>query len=233
MRLFVAEYFTSGQCPGIEPENSLFREGWGMLRAFLEDAVHAADSDRFPLECQTLLGGEPLAPLPPGIDLFRATSPQQAQQLLLELASAADLTLIIAPETEGILQQQYDAVQSVRGDWMGCDRAAIELCGDKLRLAERWNSIGIPTPATDSLAPFVAALSLPDFPVVIKPRDGAGGDQTGLCTSCEEWERLLNYTTPEERDLYLVQPYVEGKACSPLSHIVLSSLNLKNVSWKL
>lgn len=214
MRLFVAEYFTSGQCPGIQAENSFFQEGWGMLLAFLEDAVRAADCERFPLECQTLLGEEPLALLPAGVDLYRPTSPRHAHQLVLELASAADLTLIIAPETEGILRSQYDAVQSARGSWLGCDRDTIELCGDKLRLAELWNSIDLPTPATRLLSQVAGDLSLPEFPVVIKPRDGAGGDQTTLCASVQEWNRVRNYTTPEEQALFLVQPFVEGHACS-------------------
>ncbi|QDU79049.1 carbamoyl phosphate synthase-like protein [Polystyrenella longa] len=216
MKIFITEYFTSGQCPGITAENSLFREGWGMLAAFLEDAAKRTPPGAPAIQCLTLLGAEPLTPLPPDVEVYYAAQPEQAHEQFLALASSCDWTLVIAPETEGILLQQYDRVLAVGSRWLGCDRNAIEICSDKLAMAQLWDSLNLPTPSTQLLTemPNLDSAHSIEFPIVLKPRDGAGGDQTWKIEHATEFQRFLQYATPEERQLYLVQPFVSGQPCS-------------------
>ncbi|MCA9039138.1 MAG: ATP-grasp domain-containing protein [Planctomycetaceae bacterium] len=192
-----------------------------MLSAFLEDAVQVGGRDTLPLQCLSLLGSEPPSPLPAEIDIYYSAHPRQAHEQLLALSAAADLTLIIAPETEGILLQQFDYIQSAGSQWLGPDRPTLEICSDKFQLAQLWNRLALPTPATELLANYVESNKDQKFPLVLKPRDGAGGDQTWRIESPDEFQRFLEYTTPEEQQLYLVQPFIEGVACS----ISILSLN--------
>ncbi|MEZ6046998.1 MAG: ATP-grasp domain-containing protein [Planctomycetaceae bacterium] len=211
MKIFIAEYFTSGLCPGVTHENSLYQEGWGMLSALLEDvSLYLNETEG---ECVTLLGGAPVSALPVNIQIQNSQSPAEAHQLFQKLVSDADQVYIIAPETEGVLLQLYDEVAAQSAIWMGCDRNAIQLCSDKWELGLIWRSLGLPTPVTTQLMELKSPEQIA-FPIIVKPRDGAGGDQTWRFDELSEFERFFQFLTADERELYLLQPYVPGVACS-------------------
>lgn len=155
MRLFIYEHLCAS---GIF--SSMRSEGWAMLSALVQDFQRLDGCEVWTLldrHCPTSLGhrchrlphDDALAP-------FR------------DLASKADATLVIAPETDGILARFSRIVHESMGRWFGCTTAAIGLTTDKKALAELWHRAGVPTPE------LLDAGKFPGFPVVLKPRDGAG-----------------------------------------------------------
>ncbi len=128
------------------------------------------------------------------------------------LAAACDFTLAIAPEFEDLLLHRTRWVSEAGGRSLGCDAEAVGLAGDKLALASHLNERGIPTPPCHLLPSLPPDLP---FPLVCKPRHGAGSLATSLVhgpgdlTACLARARREGYEGE-----FLVQPYVPGTAAS-------------------
>lgn len=96
--------------------------------------------------------------------------------------------------------------------------ATARNCRDKLRTRDRLRAAGVPCPnAGFALTPAEArdlAVGL-GFPVVVKPRDGAGGLGVRLCADAEEVERAANVILGTDSHLarlpgLIVEEYVDG-----------------------
>jgi predicted ATP-grasp superfamily ATP-dependent carboligase len=85
-------------------------------------------------------------------------------------ARSANWALVIAPECGGELLRLAQRVAECGGRLLGPSPDAIRLCSDKLDLADHWRDRGVRTPATTDREP----TRCEPFPVVWKPRDGAG-----------------------------------------------------------
>ncbi|MCS6864734.1 MAG: ATP-grasp domain-containing protein [Gemmataceae bacterium] len=112
--------------------------------------------------------------------------------------------VVIAPETGGLLAE----LVRCRPSPLNATVEAIELTTDKARLAEHWQHHGIPTPTTTQRPPRADD----SFPMVWKPRDGAGStdtflirDPAGLATAMAQ--------CPSHHDM-IVQPFIPGCAAS-------------------
>jgi predicted ATP-grasp superfamily ATP-dependent carboligase len=89
-------------------------------------------------------------------------------------ARSADWCLVVAPECGGELLGLARRVSACGGRLLGPSLDAIGLCSDKLALAAHWRERGVRTPATTDREP----TRCEPFPVVWKPRDGAGSTAT-------------------------------------------------------
>ncbi len=181
-----------------------------MLLAVLRDAVQvpglevltiwSAQRERFPVE---------------GIAFQLAHSVEEELELLAELAAWCDATLLIAPEFDGILTHRALLVEGVGGRLCGPNPLAITNCSDKLELAENFQSAGIATIATREFQPNLCQAHELSYPAVVKPRDGAGSQETWLVRTSEDFERLLpiwKKSTLLQQAVW--QPYVSGRAVS-------------------
>ena len=187
MRLFVSEFICGGACAGPEssPGSSLAREGLSMLRAILADCRRIPD-----VEVSTTWnvhwGDAPFE----GVTVHPVAGPDDEASRFRDLAAACDATWLIAPEFDGILEGRARIVESVGGRLVGPNSHAISLCADKFRLAQVLDAGGIETIPTEVCdLTDDSGESLP-FPVVIKPRDGAGSQETYLIQNRAEWTRL-------------------------------------------
>ena len=63
---------------------------------------------------------------------------------------AADFTLIIAPEFDGILANLTSIAERTSTCNLGSQHRGVVLCADKLALSRHWQTHGIPTPPTAS-----------------------------------------------------------------------------------
>jgi predicted ATP-grasp superfamily ATP-dependent carboligase len=105
---------------------------------------------------------------------------------LPSLTSHADHTVLIAPETGGILRDLARMVARAGGRSLGSIPEAIDLTSDKLRLAEHLDRAGVPTPATRLVRPGSGLPRDAIYPAVLKPVDGAGSIDTLMVTSPED-----------------------------------------------
>ena len=209
MRLFVSEYLTCGACAARFADDSLLQEGKSMLMAVLADLKRI-------LDCRVVTTWD--ARLGPagfdGVQLVSVNDPLEERQVFQELAAECDATFVIAPEFDRILVDRRELVDAVGGRFLGSSRSAIELCADKLRLAKHLQQIGLLTIETTRFDPGLPLSNSP-FPIVIKPRFGAGSLNMCLISNQEELDRRPHVCSEAlglRADVW--QPYISGLALS-------------------
>jgi predicted ATP-grasp superfamily ATP-dependent carboligase len=202
MRVLIHEWVTGGGLAGEALPESWAREGFAMRRAVADDF-------------RALEGVEVLTTLDAR---FRAEDHERAtvlvrkgeeEAILGQLAAGCDYTVLIAPETDCILERRAAHVEQSGGRTLGASPAAIALTTNKLRLASHLASAGVATPPVAWFDPRSRHPPAFGFPAVIKPVDGAGSLDTWLVRSAHDVPVL----EPTERK-WIVQPFIEGAAMS-------------------
>jgi predicted ATP-grasp superfamily ATP-dependent carboligase len=220
------------------PAASLVHEGLSMLAAIVVDLaripgveIHATRScllDGFDLgtacriACERFAGGEMVfaqskfetGQLSDHI-VWHSTSGSNSEREMIERLSAeSGAALIIAPEFRGLLTERCRWVEQRNARLLGPSSAAVEICADKFALCQRLQLAGVSTIDTFEFDVEQPAADLP-FPVVIKPRDGAGS----LVTYVLLHRVHLAWQLPRLREESLLrnavwQPFVAGRALS-------------------
>lgn len=237
VQVLISEYLTGGPAIGCGAPASMRREGLAMLRAVVADV---ASMPGFSV-VTTLEADQPLLP---NCETIRVVSIADEDVTFQRLLSQVDAVLIIAPETDGILASRCRRVREAGVACWNCSNEAIELCGDKLRLAEYLQERGLPTidtrlvnlaemplrpsrevdafPCFDgsagaSTSREIGSITLGDSsgPFVLKPRDGAGSNLTFLVRDLGDWkEATAQLIEQGQSDNCLIQPFLEGRALS-------------------
>jgi len=133
----------------------------------------------------------------------------EAIHRLRRLAPSADFTVLIAPETTGVLAQLTRALRDSGTHLLGSTPEAIELTGDKTRLAAWLKIAGIDTPPTRTLIPAAGLPADWKYPAVLKPVDGAGSLNTYLVADHRSVPFEAN-TMP----VAVLQPFTSGEPMS-------------------
>ncbi len=135
--------------------------------------------------------------------------PGEEEAALARLTKLCDYTVLIAPETGGILAERASLIEESGGRSLGSSPSAVALTADKLRLGRHLMKRGIRTVRTESFQP---VLGLPrdfPYPAVVKPIDGAGSLHTYYCKGPED-----HPFAPDSPHEMIIQPYCPG---TPLS----------------
>jgi predicted ATP-grasp superfamily ATP-dependent carboligase len=213
MKIFIYEYTCATPCRPSLAE-SLRTEGMAILTAVL------ADFERIDgVQPHTLLADDCHSTF--GHVCERSGSDEH--QAFVQLVSAADHTLVIAPEFDALLETRCRWVLEAGGRTLNSTPQAIRLTADKLQLANHFEQRRIPTPT---------ACQLPSrprtFPAVLKPRYGAGSQATFLVNDEAELQRSLDQARAEEfAGEFIVQPFAAGLPASvamllgPCGHVML------------
>lgn len=195
--ILIHEYVTGGGLAGQDLPESWAREGRAMRRAIAADFAHVAGvrvrmtlDERFPDE--------------PGPWTTRRIGAGQEHAALIEAAHAGEGVLVIAPESDGILFERAEWIENAGGYWLGSSSAGIRLAADKLAFANHLIACGIVTPPCDPR-------DRSPFPLVLKPRDGAGSIATELVQNERELTERLKR---RERSTTIVQPFITGTPMS-------------------
>jgi tyramine---L-glutamate ligase len=202
LTILVFEYVTGGGLAGRELPASWAAEGAAMRRAISEDfasvpgvrVVMTLDA-RFPVEDS------------PGVEV--RTLAHFDRQLFETLAAQADYTVVIAPETQGLLAYLTSVVEEAGSRSLGSSGRAIKLTGDKSRFADHLRERNVPTPLTRTL--WRGPRDWPtewEGPIVLKPRFGAGAVDTVVVRDglCPAWVTL--------EPMFVAQPYLRGEPMS-------------------
>lgn len=121
-----------------------------------------------------------------GCRVVSIRSIDEALAVFEQLATEADLTLMIAPESGGALLSGCRQVEMSGGRLLGPGLSIVEMCGDKHATAQHLAADGVPVPRGMAVE---AGQSLPadfSYPAVIKPRDGCGSQDVRLITSAAD-----------------------------------------------
>ena len=128
-------------------------------------------------------------------------------EVFRQLTKWCEFALVIAPEFDGILEERCRWAAQAGAILLGPSPDAVALCADKLALAQHWQTNGVPTPPAKL---FDRGAFVP--PMVVKPRDGAGSNDTVLLSTQAELERFVPSANA------IVQPYYGG---TPMSLVTL------------
>ena len=158
----------------------------------------------------------------PGLDLISLDdqgSPEAEEAAFLFQAAQADATLVIAPECGGMLERRSRQVLELGRRLLGCQPDAIQRTADKWSLACWWQARQIPTPTTFLIPAGKAEAYVPHlpgpFPLVCKPRHGAGSQATRLIQDAPDLLPTLHSAGAEvPHDDLLVQPFISGRPAS-------------------
>jgi predicted ATP-grasp superfamily ATP-dependent carboligase len=190
MRVLIWEYCSDGSP---DAPDSLRREGRAMRSAVLADFVRCPGVEAVLLPAGLAPEAEP--------DSFRRT------------CRSCDWTLVIAPESGGILLDRCREAEDSGGRLLGPSSAAVRLSGDKWETARHLLKHGVPTPRCDILRRG-AEQELP-YPLVCKPRVGAGSQATFLVRDRMELARSVGEAAKEGfTGEFVVEPFVAGRAVS-------------------
>jgi len=121
-----------------------------------------------------------------GCTVIDVASHQEYSATHYQLLDDADATLLIAPETDGILSTYTGWCTRGRSRLISPGRELVRLASDKISTNRRLRAAGIPAPASVLL---YSSRRLPKdfgYPAVVKPLDGAGSVDTRLVNSSEE-----------------------------------------------
>ncbi len=195
MRVFVSEFICGGGLSGEQLPDSLQREGRAMLWAVVDDLLQISDC-RVSTTLDARLTQE--VPLPDSsrcrIEIVASAEAEQRQ--FHELAATSDAVLVIAPETDGQLADRVRRVLSFGVKSLNCSPEAIELCGDKLRLARHFEDhslVTLPTQIVDwSLSRPVAGVGEAPTPENLNTLSAGGGEALTPATRFENREDGFN-----------------------------------------
>jgi tyramine---L-glutamate ligase len=204
LTVLVHEWVSGGGLAGAPLPPSWAAEGAAMRRAIAADfASLPGDSVRVIVTLDARLPEDPgpwkVARIAVGEELDRVR----------ELARAADFTVLVAPETMGILAELTRNLQRAGVRLLGSTAEAVELTGDKARLAERLRALGIDTPPSRTIDPGLGLPADATYPAVLKPVDGAGSVDTFFLSDA----RSLPADARRMRTAVL-QPFVPGAPMS-------------------
>jgi tyramine---L-glutamate ligase len=205
MHVFVYEYC----CAVRDGDGSLRAEGWAMLRAALTDLARCPGVRPVALVAPDLLPA--VTALSDRVTAHPAEADEECR--FRALAAESDYSLVIAPEFDDLLAEGCRWVEEAKGRLLGPSSDAARQTADKLALARRWHESGVPTPPARSLDPSAPA-PFP-FPLVCKPRHGAGSLATFLVTSEQELASCPARARAEGwSGELLAQPYAVGLPAS-------------------
>ena len=151
----------------------LLKEGVSMLKALIIDFTKLNQFELFVFASKEV--GESLV-AERLINLSQWIVPEPSSPFL-NVVNPKDAVLIMAPESDGILVHRIKQLNETGAENLNCSVEAITLAGDKYQTFLYLNRMDIPTPATMLLGDFLKAPRL-TFPLVLKPRNGAGTADT-------------------------------------------------------
>ncbi len=215
----VLEWICGGGNLGSESEaaSSLLAEGWAMLSTSVDllasagfTTITCVDTRRIGKHrqsrnlqnCQTI-------DCQSGVELFPT--------IWFDVAQTADVTLLIAPELNGMLEQAVQSLLPIARTLCNCSDDFLKHSSDKWLTAKRFRAAGIPHPPTalvSEVQPSVLTLYPKATHYVIKPRDGAGCEEILIVDSSDILETVGALAQKGPLDRWILQPQLSGIAMS-------------------
>jgi len=209
VKIFVHEYAVGGGFSGGEIPRGFLLEGYAMLASLLEELSRLPGSHHVVISLDARLRNlkvcaNEIVPVPDG----------EFGRIFSTLVGSSDAVFIIAPEAEGILAGLSEEVERQGKFLLGAGSRAVREAGDKYRTFQVLTEHRIPTPGTVLLS---GAGDIPsqcadlNYPLVLKPQDGAGCSGVFLVRTREELERAAGQIQDRA---YLAQEFVAGTPAS-------------------
>lgn len=202
LNIFIYDHITGGGVGGQVIPEPLMRRSENVVRALVSDFL------RMPGIQLCLWRDQRLPELPySGFDDLRVQQLKVEQfdrQRWQAQVEAVDAVWIIAPETGGVLESLSTSVLRIGKTLLGSSPKAVSLCASKLACANVLRTVGIDVAETAAVDRVVDW----DFPCVLKPDDGMGGNDIWRfpdSRTAVEFHARRSFTRP-----MIIQQFIEG-----------------------
>jgi predicted ATP-grasp superfamily ATP-dependent carboligase len=240
LRLLVYEHVSGGGFSEKPIPPSILSEGFAMLRTIIEDANAAGHS------VTTILDSR-IAELNPPLEADRRIpvhSFAEAENATRKAAENSDAAYIIAPETNGMLQNLVETLKQSATLSLNSTASAITKVSNKPLLLQQAKKIELATPETlvfgvaDKKETIIQAVKEKlGFPTVFKPSDGVGCEGLSLVKNTNQAKTAITKIAETASKCIMVQKLIHG---TPVSVTLISNgtdatpiaLNKQNVIIK-
>jgi predicted ATP-grasp superfamily ATP-dependent carboligase len=232
--ILIHEYISGGGWPGRELPKSLAAEGLSMLRAVLAD-FKAWGGANIITTCDRRLGDICLGDIPLPAERIIYLDPSDHYNTLEQLAKRCQAALIIAPESDGILERLSALMEFHGVRLLGSSSDSIAIAANKWTCHQLFLQAGLSMPATWRVDVREAEKTAEriGYPLVMKPLDGIGCEGVNLVRSTASLLLALEKYQYNENQL-LLQRYIEGEHISASlliseNKISCASLNMQTI----
>ena len=220
MKLFICEFVTGGGLLETELPENLVAEGELMLQGLIRDCL---ELNRFQV-CTTR--DNRLPDLDLDVEIIPVS--EDAWETWSHILERVDYAIIIAPETDAALHCLTLLVESASCRLLACDSGSVAIASSKSRCLETFllNNIRVPTPVSLDMN----ACSVP-MPLVLKPDDGAGGDNVALIRDQHEltdWKKMNSSSTS-----FHAEEFIDGISASLCLFCTHQSVRVLSVNLQL
>jgi tyramine---L-glutamate ligase len=211
VKILIFEYLTGGGFCASDLPASLAHEGGLMREALLNDFSALSEHEIVLLldeRCITQCVSQTIRVIP-------IKSTDDVFAVFVNTVQACDAVWIIAPETEHILFNFTQQVEVANKLLLSAPSSVINVCADKLQTFHVLTAHHIPTIPTQRLSDlpgFKNLEGLLEFPLVIKPIDGVGGENSFFIQHQTALNQALNQISSPQN--YIIQPFIKGDALS-------------------
>lgn len=213
MELLVYEYTSATGLDEKLVQPSVLSEGFGMLRALCIDATAAG------IHVTTILNDRITGFNPPlnAEHKISVHSKIDAERVFAEKAANMDAALVVAPETNGILQKLVEKTEQSDVSSLNSSAIAISLVSDKAFLPLYAKSLGLRAPETitinaeDNLADVIRLICEEiGFPAIVKSVRDAGCGTLNIIKNREQAEKAIKELAAYSNNRFVAQELVQG-----------------------
>ncbi|MCL4436239.1 MAG: ATP-grasp domain-containing protein [Thaumarchaeota archaeon] len=220
MTVNIFEYASGGGFRGQRIPLNIFCEGYSMLKSVAED-FHAAG---YTVRCLLDSRVDSLRSDLSVVDDVVEVSPNSSsiQDIFVKMLQRSELSLVIAPETGGVLSSLIRLVEESSSASLNSASKTADEVSDKASLSELLGRNGVAVPETkcfsteDSLDEVLSAyLRFSEPTVVVKPVDGVSCESTFLVSNRAEMiDAYKNLSENRAVSHFIIQRFVEGLPAS-------------------
>ncbi|MDA1343512.1 MAG: ATP-grasp domain-containing protein [Proteobacteria bacterium] len=202
LKILVFEYITGGDFNSSKLPDSLAQEGLLMLQALVDDITWIESVD--PL---IMLDYRMIGKLTHNANSHIIKPEHECQQEFVQLMALCDAAWIIAPESDGILQNFSKTVERSGKILLTSSSNAVAVAGDKWLTYRCLQKHCIATVPTQKLLDF----SYTSGEWIIKSVDGVGCTDSYVVADELEFTAIIESVDKEK---YIIQPHMQGEKTS-------------------
>ncbi len=217
LNLLIVECFSGGRYSDTELSSTVLSEAYGMQRNLITDCKTAGN------KVTTLMDSRLKKFNPPNEadHTVWISAPNEFYAKLKELSGIVDEVYVIAPESDHVMENLVDIVESSGGTSLNCSVDGIKHVSNKVTFYEQLNRVGLKFPETilvgideepDHVRRLVKDLG---YPIIFKPMDGVSCSGLSIVRDgadiTDAIKKLICKSTGKQ---FIAQKLINGKAAS-------------------
>jgi len=219
MKILVYEYFSGGGFTFEKFSHSILSEGFGMLRTIISDFIAVGH------QITTIIDSRILKLNSLQIDatnIIPISSLQDLKQTIIELSGEVDAAYIIAPETDGILEDILKIIEHAGIVSLNCSIRGIAKVSDKLLLNNFLRKMDITTPKTIGFTTSENFIDIKEkifknlcLPIILKPSIGTSGEGVSIIRNEKNLKKAIHKINNQFKSKKVIaQEYIKGNSAS-------------------